>query len=223
MIVHTCRQGSAEWENLRVGIPTASRFGNIITPTTGELSKSSKSYAYELIAEIILKRPAISGSTQWMERGNILEAEAIRAYSMINDVEVQRVGFITDDNHYYGCSPDGLIGKKRLLEVKCLAEANHTEFLFEDKIDPKHKPQVMGQLFIAECEENDWFGYYPGLPPAKITTPRDEPYIAKLSVALDNFREMMNEKIELAIQRGYIDLPHIPKNFMNNQTILSAG
>lgn len=222
MKIYNCAQSTPEWEALRVGIPTASEFGRIITPAEGKFSKSSKSYAYKLMAEIMLKRPAVSSSTQWMERGKILESEALRAYSLINDVEVKKVGFITDDNHHYGCSPDGMVGTKKLVEVKCLNEENHTEFLYEDKIDPKHRPQVQGQMFIAECEENDWFGYYPGLPPAKISTPRDDDYIKKLSSALDSFRDMMNDMMEIAIQRGYIDV-HIPQDFMANQTILSAG
>jgi hypothetical protein len=53
-----------------------------------------------------------------MERGLIVEAEAADWYEFDHDVTVQRVGFITDDDHTMGCSPDRLVGDEGLLEIK---------------------------------------------------------------------------------------------------------
>ena len=38
MIVHPCQQGTVEWTEARLGIPTASEFSRIVT-ATGKLSK----------------------------------------------------------------------------------------------------------------------------------------------------------------------------------------
>jgi YqaJ-like viral recombinase domain len=46
-----------------------------------------------------------------MERGLIVEADAVDWYEFDHDVTVQRVGFVTDDDHAVGCSPDRLIGQ----------------------------------------------------------------------------------------------------------------
>jgi hypothetical protein len=48
----------------------------------------------------------------------IVEAEATDWYEFDQDVTVQRVGFITDENHTVGCSPDRLVGDEGLLEIK---------------------------------------------------------------------------------------------------------
>ena len=68
MIIHNVEQRSEEWFSLRLGIPTASEFHNIVGNTTGELSRSkdkkglsevAKKYAYRLVAEKLLNRPLL--------------------------------------------------------------------------------------------------------------------------------------------------------------------
>ena len=39
-------------------------------------------------------------------------------YEFDQDVAVQKVGFITDDNHTIGCSPGRLVGDEGLLEIE---------------------------------------------------------------------------------------------------------
>ena len=57
-------------------------------------------------------------SPNWWERGLIVEAEAADWYEFDQDVTVQRIGFITDEEHTMGCSPDRLVGDDGLLEIK---------------------------------------------------------------------------------------------------------
>ena len=52
-----------------------------------------------------------------MERGLIIEAEAVDWYEFDRDVLTQKVGFITDHDHTVGCSPDRLVGDHGLLEI----------------------------------------------------------------------------------------------------------
>ena len=55
MIIHNVAQGTQKWLDLRKGIPTCSRFDEIVTPA-GELSKSAPKYMQHLLAERIEKR-----------------------------------------------------------------------------------------------------------------------------------------------------------------------
>ena len=63
-----------------------------------------------------------------MERGLIVEAEAADWYEFDQDVTVHRVGFITDDNHTVGCSPDRLVGDYGLLEIKAPLPQTQVEY-----------------------------------------------------------------------------------------------
>lgn len=209
MIIHDVAQGEIEWFECRKAIPTASEFKKIITPKKLEYSASSKPYMYKLIAEIMLGRAIIGINTTWMERGRILESEALKQYAYVNEAEVTRVGFITDDNHHYGCSPDGIVeATNSLVEIKCLSEAKHVEYLLTDTVPDDYKCQVQGQLFVTGCDYVDWFAYYPGLVPAEIRTDRDEEYIGKLEAGITRFRKEMNEAIEKLQKDGKWSVPY---------------
>src|SRR5258708_24160587 len=96
MKIIDCEQGSVEWYRARIGIPTASEFHQIVTPAKGLLSKSSRKYAYRLIAERLLNRPmeSVEGQ-QWMERGKELEPKAAAQYEFVNAVALERIGSCT--------------------------------------------------------------------------------------------------------------------------------
>ena len=57
MRVIDCEQGSREWVEARLGIPTASAFKRIVT-STGKLSAQRERYQAELLAEWVYGEPA---------------------------------------------------------------------------------------------------------------------------------------------------------------------
>ena len=128
-VFHDVAQYSEEYDRLKLGIPTSSNFHKIITPQ-GRPSKQWREYACVLIAERILQRKIEFYNSPAMERGLIVEAEAADWYEFDQDVTVQRVGFITDDDHTVGCSPDRLVGDDGLLEIKapCRRRRSNTGF-----------------------------------------------------------------------------------------------
>jgi hypothetical protein len=211
---HNVEQRSAEWYKLRLGIPTASEFHNIVGNTTGELSRArdkkglsevARKYAYRLVAEKLLGRPLEKPpGTPWaMERGKLLEPAAIEQYAFINDVELRQVGFVTTDDGRVGCSPDSLIiGAKGGLEVKCLLDEGHMGLLIDGPGDT-FKPQVQGNLAGCELEFWDLHGYHPDLPSRTIRTYRDEPYIAKMGAALTEFLAIRDEMLQRAMASGF--------------------
>src|ERR1700739_2125350 len=116
-IFHDVAQYSEVYDRLKLGIPSSSHFHKIITPQ-GKPSKQWREYACVLIAERILQRKIEFYIPPARERGLIVEADAADWYEFDQDVTVQRVGFITDDNHTVGCSPARLARAEGPLVIK---------------------------------------------------------------------------------------------------------
>ena len=196
-------QGSPEWLHVRLGIPTASNFLKIITPT-GKQSTQANGYANQLLAEWLMGEP-IDGFTgsKWTERGQEVEQSAVGFYEFNRDIKVEEVGFITDDEGTMGCSPDRLVGDDGLLEIKCLKADNHMDQLFEQAIDPKHYPQVQGQLLITGRAWCDVEYYHPILPSLILRVQRDEDYLLLMTAALNGFCRTIEEKKKKLKELGY--------------------
>lgn len=178
MIITDVEQGSGAWFALRAGKPTASNFDKLIT-STGETSKSLGGYAITLAGELYAGKPldAWEGNG-YTERGKLLEDEARKMYAFLHDVEPVKVGFVTDDNMLYGCSPDGLIGDDGLLEIKCLKAERHIMAILyyrkHKKCPPDYVQQTQGQIMVCERAWNDLFFYHPDLPRLTIRQEPDE-------------------------------------------------
>lgn len=192
-IIH-CDQNSPEWLAYRAGIPTASSFKAIMASGRGgEESRTRKSYMYRLAAEIITGEPLENFSSKSMERGHAMEDEARDYFALMTDNEPERVGFIRSGRK--GCSPDSLIGKDSILEIKTQRGDLLIETILKGAFPTEHKAQVQGQLWIAEREFCHLLVYWPGMPPFLRSVGRDEKYIAELSAAVDLFNEELDELV----------------------------
>jgi hypothetical protein len=203
MIIHTVEQGSIEWQMLRSGIPTASRFDKIITAEKGARSKSFEDFAHLLVAERILGHPIEIGSTAFMQRGNVVEKSARQFYELQTDIEVKPCGFITLDDESAGASPDGLIGENGILEIKCATPGIHIGYLL-DAEGIGYRQQTQGQLWIAEREFVDTVAYHPDLPSTVVRFVRDEKYIAQLAALVRDFSAYIDDCIAQLAKRGFI-------------------
>src|SRR5215472_2423599 len=85
-----------------------------------------------------------------MERGLIVEADAADWYEFDHDVTVQRVGFITDDAHAVGCSPDRLVGDDGLLEIKAPLPHVQVDYWLSGELSERFWPQLQGQLYVSQ-------------------------------------------------------------------------
>jgi hypothetical protein len=210
MIRFDVEQGSPAWFALRLGLPTASNFSRIITPG-GKASSQLAGYAHELIAARILGHAVDDESFGFMQRGKVLEKAARNFYEMRNDVEVELVGFMLTDDRQAGASPDGLVGLDGLLEIKVPNAANHVAYLLEaEGIGDNHKPQVQGQLWVAEREWVDTVSYNPELPNALVRSGRDAGYIRTLESQMRKFNDYVGEAMLKLAARGYLELPEVP-------------
>ncbi len=206
MKIHNLAQGSGEWLQVRLGIPTASMFHKILTPAKLEYSKQARAYAFYLVAEKLLNMSLSPlEKTEWMERGNDLEPQAIRAYEFQEEVETSPVGFITDDAMTMGATPDRLLtGAAAGVEIKCPAPHTHLAYLI-DGFGTDYVTQAQGQNLVGEFEFVDRYSWHPELPPRRVRTHRDEPFIAALKSAIDRFNEEKHDIEEKVRAMGYFE------------------
>lgn len=143
------------WLSARTGKITGSRLKDIIVRRGSEL----KLGFYQLIAER-LALPADGENP--MDRGNRLEDEAIERFSKETGkkVDTTLVLWSRDDNDNIAVSPDGVIGKKEAIEVKCLASALHLKaFLLQDKFED-FEEQVTQYFIVNESLETLYLLFY---------------------------------------------------------------
>ena len=214
MIVHDVEQGSAAWFAVRLGIPTASEFHKIITPARMGFSKQSRSYAFRLAAEKILNRSLDAvESTDWMERGKLLEPDAVRAYEFMTDRKTRPVGFVTTDDGKFGASPDRLVDEDGLLEIKIPSPAVHLEYL-TDGFGEAYKAQAQGQIFCTGRKWVERMSYSDEMPPFWIRSEADPVFQSALRKALMQFDDELQGIIERAREagmfaiRGEVRTPH---------------
>jgi len=205
MKIHDVEQGTPAWLKLRLGIPTASEFDKIVTPAQGKLSASSVKYRNYLLAERLMGEPLDSlDNLQWIERGKLLEPQAVAQYEFTNDIATEAVGFVTTDDGRIGASPDRLvIGMPGCVEIKCPAPQTHVGYML-DGPGTDYRCQVQGQLWVAEMEWDDFYSFHPSMPPVLIRTFRDESFIDKLSAALVQFCDDLDEAEERIKQAGFV-------------------
>lgn len=185
-------QGTEAWLRARLGRPTASCFNKIVTPAKGKLSESSGLYMYQLLAEWMLGHSLGEDENQFMQRGSLMEQEAVAYYELQRGIETAAVGFITTDDGRAGCSPDRFVGETGGLEIKCPSPAVHIGYLLN--ADPvQYRPQIQGALWITGRDWWDFLSYHPTIPSALLRFPRDEAYIALLGDAVTAFCDRLDE------------------------------
>lgn len=198
-------QGSLAWLEARLGIPTASEFGNLVTPKgkvrTGDMVQS---YLAQKTAEWWLNRPLQDINPFAMEQGHLLEDEAIPFLALERDIEIETVGFITDDAGIIGCSPDGWLDKEGIgVEVKCPQPAAHFSYLLGGVLPEKYVAQVQGSMYVAGAKEWLFLSYCRQAPKLILRIKRDEDYQESLKMALDDFlAQLQQAKHDIEVMNG---------------------
>lgn len=192
-IVTGIEQGSDEWLELRAGKVTASNFSKVLSKGQG---KTRNGYMYQLAAEILTGAPAETFKNSAMEWGNECEPQARAMYELESDCDVEEVTFI-HGREMVGVSPDGLVGDKGLLEIKCPATTTQIERYLSGKFPTTYKAQVQGQLWVAEREWCDFVSFDPRIDGAAsylcLRVQRDDEYIESLSAEVDRFiKDLLN-------------------------------
>jgi len=142
-------QRSDEWFQIRLGKFTGTDFATVANGR----KDTRKKLIYKKAAEIMTGKPCERDFNNFqMDRGRELEDEARMAFELETGLEVREVGFIELDQ-YTGVSPDGLIGEKSGIEIKCKDTHTHIECLTEG--DNSYKWQIQGGLYVSG--RKSWF------------------------------------------------------------------
>jgi len=197
MIRYDYPQGSQEWVDAHLGIPTSSQFARIITPATAKPSSQAEAFMHELIAERIMGAPVGDYMSSWMERGLELEDQAVAWYELQHDIDTDKVGFCLTDDKRMGCSPDRLVGLEGGLEIK--TPAAHTHIAWSLKPPTKYRCQIQGNLMITGRQWWDFVSWNPELKPVVVRYERDDEFIEKLRSAVVKFCDMLEATAEKAM------------------------
>ena len=191
-----CEQGSDEWKALRLGLATASVFGQVMADgRNGEPSKTRTKLLYQLAGEILSGQPAETYENDAIRRGRVMEAEALENYSFTRGVQLERVGFVRrtvrnplGEDLVVGASPDALVGEDGMVEVKTARPDLIVELVESGRFPSEHKHQVHGGLWVTGRRWCDLKVFYSGMPVSPtFRIERDPAYIATIAAAVETF------------------------------------
>ena len=209
IVVDDVEQGSLKWLELKAGRPGASSFDKIIT-TKGEPSKTRSDYIFQLAAERIVGREVDGYTNAAMQRGIELEPEGRALFEFITGLELKQVGLVyRDESRRVLCSPDGLLLDQTKIDLpyagfeqKNPIAKTHAKYLFSGKLPSDYFQQVQGSMWICGFE-SWWFqSAYPGMPPLILEVKRDEKFISRLSVMMDEFLDELDNTYNAILKKG---------------------
>lgn len=193
MIIHEVQQGTDEWHELRIG-----RFGSTDAQAVGSNGKGLSTKCYEKAIEIITGKKMNSEYTnKHIERGIELEPVARQLYELETGNLVKQVGYIELDEHTGG-SPDGLVGKDGLIEIKCPSSVNFLkEMLGDTKMKSAYNWQMQHLMYLTDRKWCDYVIFNEELDKIKITRiARDEDMIEKIKEGLEAGKKQIKQIIE---------------------------
>jgi hypothetical protein len=179
-------QRSPEWHAARLGIPTASKFGDIMAKGQG---KQRRGYLTRLAAERLTGEPQDTYQNAHMRRGQEQEQDALDYYAWLHDVELARVGFVRMmiAGGWVGYSPDALVGASGLAEAKTRLPSLQVDAMLSGVLPSEYRAQIQGGLWITGRSWCDCIMFCPELPLLVVRVERDEEYIGRLSEEVSKF------------------------------------
>lgn len=191
-------QGTVEWHLQRLGKVTASRIADVLSKGKSGESASRKNYRTELLVQRLTGLPGESFTSAAMEWGTQTEPMARIAYEAEMGRFVNQVAFLDHPTiANYGCSPDGLIDKDGLIEIKCPNSSTHIDWMLDGKPPTKHIPQMQCQMAVTGRQWCDFVSFDPRLPDDLrlfvVRLERDQEYIEAMEAEVQKFLSEVNE------------------------------
>jgi putative phage-type endonuclease len=195
-------QGTAEWHELRRGKVTASRVADIMAKTKTGPSASRQNYLIELALQRITGTIQESYSNAAMEWGTLNEPQARVAYEVKSGNFVDQVAFIDHPSiKWFGCSPDGLVSDRGLVEIKCPNSATHWEYFKAKEPPKKYFIQMQAQIACTNRDWCDFVSFDPRMPDRSqlliVRVNRDEAFIAEMEAEVKKFLDEVEVEVNL--------------------------
>lgn len=197
-ILAELEQGSEEWHDQRRGMVTASVVGKLITPSTIKPASNDESRALTrlLTAERITgyTDPTYRNDDMW--RGVVEEPRAREKYSE-HYAEAVECGFMVRDDWGFdlGYSPDGLVGKDGLIEVKAPRAKEHLRTILADEVPANYMPQLQCGLLVSGRDWIDYVSFCGGMPMWVKRVTADERWHEAIVAAVEVFEVAAAEMV----------------------------
>ena len=158
-------QRSREWIAARAGSLGASSLWEAVSRTRSGFSASRANLLARLAVERLTGIPCESYTSGPMQHGIDTEPEARNAYAFYRSTEVEEVGLVPHPSIQGShASPDGLVGKDGLVEIKCPNSATHLDFLLTGEIPEKYVIQMLWQMACTGRKWCDYVSFDPRFP-----------------------------------------------------------
>jgi hypothetical protein len=159
-------QGTEEWFRARLGIPTASRFADIMAVIKNGEAAARRNYRSQLVIERLTGRRTETFVSQAMKDGTEREPFArIEIEARIGKL-IAQPGFVLHDVLQAGASPDGMIDADLGVEIKCPIPATHFEYMSlpPGACPPEYRWQVQGSMWITGAKTWLFASFNPEFP-----------------------------------------------------------
>jgi len=192
-------QGTPEWKAARRGLCTGSRFKDARDRLkSGKPSAKCDLYAKDVARERCGGTVMETYQNAAMRFGTEQEDFARKAYEERTGNVVFEVGFVTDDEGFFGLSPDGIIDDDGVLEIKTMVSS---DTLFKAVVDgdiSEYIDQVNGYMWLMGRKWVDLVLWAPDLKHLGLELTikrihRDEEQIEALEADLIAFVQMVRE------------------------------
>lgn len=199
-------QRTDEWFSARLGCVTASRTADVMAKTKSGYSASRENYMAQLITERLTGQASDGFSSAAMQWGTETEPQAREAYEFFTGETVEETGFVLHPSiKHFGASPDGLVGKDGLIEIKCPNTATHIDTLLTEKVPSKYMKQMHVQMICTGRDWCDFVSFDPRLPGDMSfwmkRVERDADLCKEIEAEVSKFLQELAEKIDKLRER----------------------
>ncbi len=152
-------QRSAEWHKERLGKFTASEIHKLMG--IKGLGETGKTYAFEKAVESLFGLVEDDYVSFDMQRGIDLEPLAFNKFAelkYLEFIEVKEATFINFKEHS-GASPDGIVSKNDVLEIKCPKANTFFKLVADGEINKNYFYQMQMQMMATGGEKAYFFNY----------------------------------------------------------------
>ncbi len=166
MIIEGLEQRSPEWMTMRNGCVTGSRVADVCAKLKkGGPAACRQNYLIEVAVSRLTGLAPDRFVTPAMQWGIDNEQFARAAYEMQADCMVESIGFAIHPRlDFFGASPDGLIGKDGVLELKCPTSDTHLGYILGGVLPLYYMPQMLAEMACTERQWCDFVSFDPRMP-----------------------------------------------------------
>jgi len=155
-----CEQGTDQWLSIKAGKLSATKIGNVVTPTGAPVTGAKRREHIERLAAERIARRCTEQFVSWqMREGTEKEPHARNLYALEEGVDVFQCGFILPhEGAQYGYSPDGVC-PTRLAEIKCIQPVAYRRAVHSDKLPADYRLQDQFGMWVTGIGEIDHIWY----------------------------------------------------------------